>query len=105
MVESRTQEPLFILKEKVPFSPPENATIVKTLYFSVDPVMYVWLSGAPTNYRRVQIGDVFNCFGLGIVVKGTIAVKVRGKRRLRKRLSSRIILVWKHWDHPIFGFD
>lgn len=44
-----------------------TAVVVKVLAFSVDPVMRVWLSGAKTNYRQVNSGDVFNCFGLGII--------------------------------------
>ena len=63
------------MQNDVKFDPPSNATVVKTLYFSVDPVMYVWLAGARTNFRTVQIGDVFNCFGLGIVVKGNFIEK------------------------------
>jgi len=29
--------------------------------------MRVWLSGAKTNYRQVEGGDIFNCFGLGMI--------------------------------------
>jgi len=42
---------------------------VKILAFSLDPVMRVWLSGAKTNFRTVAPGDVFNCFGVGVVVQ------------------------------------
>lgn len=31
--------------------------------------MRVWLSGAKTNYRQVHAGDIFNCFGLGLIDK------------------------------------
>lgn len=44
-----------------------ETTVVKVLAFSVDPVMRVWLSGAKTNYRQVVNGDVFNCFGVGVI--------------------------------------
>lgn len=47
----------------------EKAIIVKVICFSLDPVMRVWLSGAKTNYRQVQAGDVFNCFGLGEIIR------------------------------------
>jgi len=30
--------------------------------------MRVWLSGAKTNFRVVKEGDVFNCFGVGVVI-------------------------------------
>jgi NADPH-dependent curcumin reductase CurA len=48
---------------------PSGAIIVKVLAFSLDPVMRVWLSGAKTNYPQVHAGDIFNCFGLGIIEK------------------------------------
>lgn len=63
---NKKESPYFELKEKsVDFA--HEATVVKVLAFSVDPVMRVWLSGAKTNYRQVGNGDVFNCFGVGVI--------------------------------------
>jgi hypothetical protein len=31
--------------------------------------MKVWLNGAKTNYHQVTNGDIFNCFGVGIIEK------------------------------------
>jgi len=31
--------------------------------------MRVWLAGAKTNFRQVKQGDIFNCFGVGKVIK------------------------------------
>ena len=42
---------------------------MKVLAYSLDPVMRVWLSGAKTNFRVVNEGDIFNCFGVGEVVQ------------------------------------
>ncbi len=65
-IKDKNQSPYFELSQRKVSFPP-SAIIVKVLAFSVDPVMRVWLSGAKTNYRQVHAGDVFNCFGLGII--------------------------------------
>jgi hypothetical protein len=33
--------------------------------------MRVWLSGAKTNYRKVEKGDIFNCFGVGVIERSS----------------------------------
>ena len=32
--------------------------------------MKFWATGATTYFRKVNIGDVFNCFGLGLILQG-----------------------------------
>lgn len=46
----------------------EDAVVMKVLSFSIDPVMRVWLAGAKTNFRTVGAGDIFNAFGVGVIV-------------------------------------
>jgi NADPH-dependent curcumin reductase CurA len=44
--------------------------VVKTVCFSVDPVMKFFLAGTKTYFRKLNVGDIFNCFGLGKVAQG-----------------------------------
>ncbi len=67
ILNSKTDTPHFIIKESLQNYSPE-LTIVQVLYFSIDPVMRVWMSGAKTNFRSLKEGDVFNCFGLGKII-------------------------------------
>jgi NADPH-dependent curcumin reductase CurA len=48
----------------------DNDILVKVLYFSVDPVMKVFLAGAKTYFNKVIPGDICNCFGLGKIIQG-----------------------------------
>ena len=54
--------------QELSFTP--SNVVIKMLCFSVDPVMKFWATGAKTYYRSLEIGDIFNCFGLGIVIQG-----------------------------------
>lgn len=67
-IANKNETPYFKLTSRdVNFA--ENSIVVKVIAFSLDPVMRVWLSGAKTNYSQVHPGDIFNCFGLGIIEK------------------------------------
>ena len=68
VLKDRKIEPYFELRQAQKEFTPE-AVVVKVLAFSIDPVMYVWLSGSKTQFRTVKEGEVFNCFGVGVVVQ------------------------------------
>ena len=64
MIVDKKKSPHFkLVTENKKFS--QDAIVVKVLAFSLDPLMRVWLAGAKTNFRVVQAGNVFNCFGVG----------------------------------------
>jgi hypothetical protein len=67
ILRSRTEKPYFELKSQT-INYNSSDPLIKVLCFSVDPVMKFFLAGAVTYFRKVNIGDIFNCFGLGIVL-------------------------------------
>jgi hypothetical protein len=67
ILSSRTETPYFELKTQT-INYDSSDPLIKVLCFSVDPVMKFFLAGAATYFRKVNIGDIFNCFGLGIVL-------------------------------------
>ena len=48
----------------------ESEVLIKMICFSIDPVMKFWAAGTKTYFKKVEIGDVFNCFGIGLILQG-----------------------------------
>lgn len=66
---SRTERPHFTLESRT-LHPSPTDILIKVLCFSIDPVMKFSLAGAQTYFHKVQMGDIFNCFGLAQVIRG-----------------------------------
>lgn len=66
---SRTTPPFFTIKSH-PLPYASSDILIKIHYFSIDPVMKFFMAGTKTYFRVVNIGDIFNCFGIAEIIQG-----------------------------------